>query len=176
VKFLTDAQTNFIFVDQLRKLGFDVETVYEHGVHKEKADERLVAWARTFGLVFVTFDQLRAETGVRVHEEIRLRGGKLIMIGGGPQQPVNRALGKFLFYHEEWYPRLSNEDGKFRIHDIKKSFEWKSRADLQQLFVKANPQHFDQFLQRRAAGQPTRRRSRRQTPQEQSHMHIPSGA
>jgi len=112
VKFLTDAQTSVILVRLLRKLGWDVETVYEHGIDKEPDDSRLVGWAHAHERVFVTFDLLRNESGERVARQIRDVGGKVITVFGGPDQPVERALGRLLFHQPEWEPFLEKNDGR----------------------------------------------------------------
>lgn len=101
MKFLTDAQVNALVVKMLRDLGWHVETVYEHNLGAESADERLVARAREHGFVFLTFDKFRGMTGPRVRAELRERGGKAIRLHehlprrrGSPTSPRRGGCGR----------------------------------------------------------------------------------
>ena len=80
LKFLTDAQANLEFVEMLRKLEWDVDTVYDHDLGNEKSDARLIAFAHSIDRVFITFDKLRRDVGFEVAREIQENGGKVISI------------------------------------------------------------------------------------------------
>ncbi|MCH7577096.1 MAG: DUF5615 family PIN-like protein [Chloroflexi bacterium] len=174
MKFLTDTQTSALFVKMLRDLGWDVETVYEHGIAQEKDDGVLVAFARTFDLVFVTFDLLQKEPGARVNREIRERGGKVITIFGGPDQPPERALGRLLFAHPDWYPFLEKHDGRVDIRDLKNP-KLLSRSKLRGGVRGTGEKQFNEYVDKREAAkkQPIRRRRRpKPVARQQSHMDI----
>lgn len=177
MKYLVDTQANFAFVEMLRALGWTVNTVYEFGI-EHMDDAALVAWAREHGFTFISFDKFRGETRARVHEELRLRGGKVIVIAGGPAQPVERAVGRLLFHYPEWYPKLSNEDGRIQIGDLSASLRWESRARLQetQVGVKFVAEQLESYLQQRTAGQPPRRTRRRKPRDDQGHLRLSDGA
>lgn len=163
MKFLTDAQTNILVVRMLQAIGWEVETVYDHGLDHEPDDARLVAWARDHGFVLLSFDEFRKDTRIRVDAELRERGGRVITVGGGPQQPPERAVGRLLFHHPEWYPWLSATEGRVHISDTKHNSRMLARGqERSELKVEHEP-HFDAYLQRRAAtrqGRSTRRRKR----------------
>lgn len=164
------------FVEHLRWLRWEVETVYEHGIDKEKDDARLIAWARALGFVFLSFDMFRADQGVRVAEEIRLRGGKVIVIAGGPNQPVERSLGKLLFHHPQWHADLSREDGWVQLGDIGASIKFFSRSAIQERHIQVQGEQLDPYLERRATGGRERRARPRTVPKEQGDLNLPGGA
>lgn len=170
MKFLTDAQVNFLIVQMLRAIGWVVETVYEHGLDREKDDARLVAWAREHGFVFLSFDEFRGQTRVSVAEELRERGGRVITVGGGPDQPPERALGRLLFHYPEWFPFLQANEGRVHISDTKHNCRTYPRdAVTAEIHVSREPQ-FQAYLDRREAARQTprpRRNRTRKTPTEQ---------
>jgi predicted nuclease of predicted toxin-antitoxin system len=61
VKFLTDTQTPKQFGDTLTKLGWDVETVYDHSLQSEPDDAVVLHRATQLERVLVTFDYLRGQ-------------------------------------------------------------------------------------------------------------------
>jgi hypothetical protein len=38
-------------------------------------------------------------------------------VGGGPDQPPERAIGWLLFHYPEWYPFLEQQEGRVHISD-----------------------------------------------------------
>jgi len=175
MKLLTDSQTSALFVDALRKLGWEIETVYQHGLEREKDDARLVAWARTFDFVFLTFDNLRGEQGARVAREIRERRGKVISIWGGPNQSIERALGRLLFHYPDWFPFLERYDGRVDITDLRNLCKMLPRSKLRGSFRQTGERQFEDYIEKRTRPRATEarpRRRRRPTPREQSHMDI----
>jgi hypothetical protein len=165
VKVLTDAQTSSIFVDMLRGLGWDVETVHQHGLSNEKHDERLVAFARRRGCIFISFDKFGAAVAVDVAKEIYEHGGKVIRIGGGPQQPPTRALGRLLFHMDEWQPFLEQNDGLVILSDLKNPCKKHARAEIRDIIRRSDQPLFDEYLrsleERRNRPRPRRRRATR---------------
>lgn len=163
LKFLTDAQTNFEFVRILRKLEWDVETVYDHNLGTEKSDAKLVAFAHSIGRVFITFDKLKKDVGFEVAEEIQRNGGKVISIGGGPQQPPERAAGKLLFFQSEWLPFLEKHDGRAWIRDIKLDCKLTVASEMRTSKEVSDRPNFEPYLQKREAARklPVKRKPRR---------------
>src|ERR1700674_640409 len=78
---------------------------------------------------YLSFDQHRGQAGVDVATELKERGGRLIRIGGGPQQKPERALGRFLFHYPEWYPLLEKYEGKIEISDTKNNCMFYPRGE-----------------------------------------------
>jgi hypothetical protein len=149
LKFLTDTQTNAVVVDMLRKLGWDVETVYQHKREAVKDDADHVAYARSIERVFATFDKLRGTVGYQVAEEIKKNGGKVLAVGGGPEQLPERAVGRMLFHYPDWHPFLERNDGKADIRDLKHDCKLTRRLDMVAT-VEVSPQpNFDPYLQER---------------------------
>jgi hypothetical protein len=174
LNFLTDAQTNIRVVEMLRALGWHMETVYEHGLGNEPADERLVAWARDHGFVFLTFDYFRGMTRPRVMAELRERGGKVLQVLGGPEQPPERAVGRLLFHFPDWSPSLDSQDGLAVISDIRHNCKFFPAAELR-VEARAEPERqFEEYLRRRteAETRPLKPRARRRAAKEQADLPL----
>ena len=174
MKFLTDAQVNAVVVGMLRALDWHVETVYEHGLAAEPADERLVAWAREHGFVFLTFDQFRGMTRPRVMTELHERGGKVLQVLGGPEQPPERAVGRILFHHPDWSAWLEGQDGLAVIGDIRRNPRFFSVSELR-VEAHAEPERqFEPYLRKQAEAktQPLKPRARRRAAKEQAGMPL----
>ena len=107
------------FVDCLRKLDCDIETAKEAHLTKKIPDVVWVIHARENHRIGITFDELRAKQGLDIASELKLRGGKVIRIQGGPEQHPFRAIGKLLFHFENWYEFLTASDGVCVISDTR---------------------------------------------------------
>lgn len=177
MKFLTDAQTRQKFVEMLRRLGHEVTTAKEQGLHREK-DYRLVAWAHSLGHMFITFDALRGQSGMEVAREIKTNGGRVIYIGGGPEQEPERALGRFLFHWPEWFPHLREHSGLVEISDTKHNIRWYPASRIQQRVRKAHRPAFDEYLKKRAEARmkPLKRSRRRRAHPQQPALDTLDGA
>ena len=171
MKFLTDAQFPQPLVELLKKIDWDVRTAYEEGTEGEADDSRHVIHSRDLGRAFLTFDTFRAESGARVAAELILRGGKVVQIRGGPEQPLMKALGRLLFHHPEWQPFLAKNNGVAVVSDIRNPCKLYTPDEYSQTIRKLNRPHFDEYLRHwEAKGiSPPRRRPRKQAAQ-QSHM------
>jgi hypothetical protein len=178
VKFLTDVQARISFVWTLRQLGHEVTTAHEQNLDQEKDDSKLVARAHVLGAVFLTFDDLRAQSGMRVAREIAVNGGRAIRIGGGPDQPDERALGRLLFHWPEWYPKLKRNDGLVEISDIKQSIRWYPRGRIRMRVRPIDQPAFDEYLREREAARkkPLKRSRRRRRDPRQAEFNVNSGA
>jgi hypothetical protein len=174
LNFLTDAQTNLRVVEMLRALAWHVETVYEHGLGAEPADERLVAWARELGFVFLTFDYFRGTTRPRVMAELREQGGKVLQVLGGPEQLPERAVGRLLFHYQDWFPHLDTQDGLAVISDIRHNCKFFPAAELHAEARVEPERQFEGYLQQRqeAKSRPMKPRARRRTAQGQTDLPL----
>ena len=149
MKFLTDAQVNAHVVRMLRALGWQVETVEEHGIADSSPDEWLVAWARERGFVFLTFDAFSGMTRAKVMAELRGNGGKVLQVHGGPEQPPERAVGRMLFHYPEWFPWLKEHDGLATLSDIKHNCKLFPAKDLGSQMRTLPEPPFDRYLEQR---------------------------
>lgn len=164
MRFLTDAQASQRFVTLLRALGFDVETVHEHGWGTEPDDEKLVGQARQLGRIFVSFDEFGGDVAVRVAQEIHEYGGRVLRILGGPEQQPERALGRFLFHLPDWQPFLERNDGLVILSDLKNSCRMHLRTEIRAIIRRSNQPMFDEYLRSLAERQRRPRTSRRKVP------------
>ena len=96
----------------LRRLGFDLRSFHEvpelGGV---RDDVLILKWARAHRRTLLSVDLFRKDTGKRMRDEVSRRGGRVIKVGGGPEQPMTRFLGKLLFQQEYWEPFLLEGHG-----------------------------------------------------------------
>jgi hypothetical protein len=163
LKFLTDAQTNFKLVELLRKLEWDIETVYQHNMGAEKNDANILAFAHSVGRVLITFDKFRKDVRYEIAAELMVNGGRVILIGGGPEQPPERAAGKLLFFQDLWLPFLEKNDGRAWIRDIKQDCVLTRASEMRSSKEISHHPNFDEYLQRRQAARkaPVKRRPRR---------------
>ena len=124
--------------------------------------------ARDLGRVFLTFDQLRGQSGARVAAELILRGGKVVQIRNGPEQPLMKALGRLLFHYPEWQPFLVKRDGVAVVSDIRNHCKLYTPHGYSQTIRDLNRPHFDEYLSHwEAKGVlPPRRRQRKPIPQQ----------
>jgi hypothetical protein len=100
-------------------LGWDVETAQDAKLTGKIDDVDWVIHAREHNRIGITFDELKAQQGEKVSKELRLNGGRIIRIQGGPEQDKYRAVGKLLFHYSQWHPFLINNDGVSVISDTK---------------------------------------------------------
>ena len=168
MKFLTDAQVPYPLVELLRRIGSDVRTAYEEGTEGEADDSRHIIHSRNLGRVLLTFDTFRAESGARVAAELLLRGGKVVQIRGGPDQPLMKALGRLLFHQPEWQPFLATRDGVAVVSDIRNHCKPYTPHEYSQTIRKLDRPHFDEYLRywEEKGIAPPRRRPRKPTAQQ----------
>ncbi len=146
MKILTDSQTPMPFVRLLRALGWDVRTVYDEGTEGEKEDYRHLINARGQDRVLLTYDYLKGESGAKVAAELLLRGGRIIQIRQGPEQPLLRAVGRLLFHHPDWYPFLQRNHGVALISDIRYNCRLFTPEQYSQTISSVARPHFEEYL------------------------------
>ena len=116
----------------------------------------------------MTFDLLRGQSGARVAAELILRGGKVVQIRNGPEQPLMKAVGRLLFHHPEWQPFLAKSDGVAVVSDIRNDCKLYTPHKYSQTIQNIARPHFDEYLRHwKAKGVlPPRRRPRKSIPQQ----------
>ena len=111
-------------------------------------------------MVLISFDKMKRKgVGIKMQEEIRDNGGKLLTISGGPEQELERAVGRILFQAPEWRKLLGQHDGWFHVSDAREGgFTWKSRQQLMWGARQIIDPHFYEYEAIRSAAKPRRRR------------------
>ena len=93
IRLLTD--------DPQLTLNWEIRSVHEFRRSNQPDGEQL-RFARDNGWILLTMDRLRGVTGKLIGNELRSRGGRILVISGGPEQDVYRALAKLFYRREEW--------------------------------------------------------------------------
>ncbi len=104
---------------------------------------------------------------MRIAAELRDHGGRVIRIGGGPEQPVERAIGKFLFHYPEWSPWLEVNEGKVEIMDVAQRLRMRTRDDIHVEIRSIEGQQCEPYLdeKKKARRRPLKRGRRQRKPQ-----------
>lgn len=160
----------------LRKLDWEVATVYEHPpLDLEKDDSQILSWATRHGLILITYDKLRGDAHLRIGRELRRNGGHLIGIGGSPSQPPERSVGKLLFHHDKWSAFFADSEGKVNLHNLQNYKPIKRDDMIEESVALLNDKQFEAYLEKRmkAKTKPIKKRARK-IPSEQ--YSLPSGA
>ena len=145
----------------LSLLEWDIETAWEANLAGKINDVKWVKYARRKDRIAITFDEFKAEQGVQIAQELRLRGGKIIRISGGPEQNPYRAVGKLLFHYPEWHPFLLTNDGICIISDVRvQSCHIYTPEQFHQRIDPLGAEQFTQYLEKRKR-RPYHRRKRR---------------
>lgn len=118
MRFLSDAQSPEPLVATLLGIGWDVQTARQHRLETEPRDELVLAACRTMGRILLSFDLFEGQTRMRVEDELRKRGGKVLTVAGGPEQPYDEAIGKLYYHRPKWRPFLEHEDGWVEIREL----------------------------------------------------------
>ena len=86
----------------LEALGFDV--VLATQVEVDVTDDvEVLRWARRRRRILVCHDKHRdADTKIRMAQEIYEHGGKVVRIGGAPNQPPLTSTGKVVVHRTNW--------------------------------------------------------------------------
>ena len=149
MEYLADANVIQPVVDLLRSMNMDVLTAQEAGVAFKTQDYLLLQHARLSGRVWITFDYLQKEEGARVARELRMNGGKILQIRGGPEQDPRRAAGKVLYHWTAWHGELEAQDGLYRLSDLRGTRFFTPGQFLQTAFPNGARQ-FEEYLARMA--------------------------
>lgn len=130
----------------MRKLDWDLETAEQAKLNRKIPDVQWVIYARENHRIGITFDELRAKQGLDIASELKLRGGKLIRIQGGPEQHPFRSVGKLLFHYEDWYKYFSDCEGVCVISDTNKPCRICTPEQYIQRYHHLNIAQFNEYL------------------------------
>lgn len=148
----------------MRQLGWNVETAQEASLTGKIDDVVWVRYARNHDRIAITFDELRAEQGVKISRELLRKGGRIIRIQGGPEQDKYRAVGKLLFHYPDWHPFLNENNGVSIIADVRTaSCNNYTPGQYHQRFYSTRAKQFIKYLQKRRQ-RPYKSRPRKRKP------------
>ena len=113
------------------QIGWDVHTSLEEGrsrgiedhIWSSTSDAQQLAAARDLGRILFSFDDFKGKDGAEVAAELKLNGGRIILVSVGPEQPPYRALAKLLWHYDEWTEFLSDQDGVVLLRDLRQTPE-----------------------------------------------------
>lgn len=80
--------------------------------------QQLIA-ARALGRTLISFDAFRGRSGAEVAAKLKLHGGKIVQIVGGPQQTTYRSGAKLPWHFVEWTEFLQTNDGVVILSDLR---------------------------------------------------------
>jgi hypothetical protein len=93
-RFLVDADIDPDVPPYLKAIGFRIVLVVEHPEIDVRDDTALLRYARRHQMILLCHDKHDANsTPPSWYPELARNGGRVIEIGGGPQQPALRAVG-----------------------------------------------------------------------------------
>ena len=137
MRFLLDANVVREVGDLLRKLGFEVESVYNVPVDIRN-DRAIVSWAHQQKYILVTHDRFRDRRTIEpIADEMRRRGGKVIQIHGSPAQSPYESVGKMLIHFDEWSRLLRRRSGVVKVD--RQNYVFKAPSDLLAILQKRMP-------------------------------------
>lgn len=169
-RLLLDADVNVELEPLLRAIGFRPKFALQVGVNI-RSDVDILRWARRHGSILVCHDKFRDnQTRVELYPELYHRGGKIIQIGGGPDQDPYTSLGKILLSREEWAEWFKNHDG---IVTISGQRGMNKKRDALKLYVVVQREMpledapVQTLSSRKPPRQQTKRRQKKEPPPEQ---------
>jgi len=75
-------------------------------------DTAILRWSRENGYILVRHDKTKdRRTRIELYPEVYHNGGKIIRLGGGPDQNPLVALGRILIHLEEWREFFNENEG-----------------------------------------------------------------
>lgn len=101
-RIVLDADVNILVKAYLEAVGFDVVLSIEEGINVRN-DVAVLQWARDRDRVLVCHDKHRdGHTRMRLFEEIHANGGKILRIGGRPDQSPITSTGMIMVHRQQW--------------------------------------------------------------------------
>jgi len=115
-RILIDADVNVEVGHHLQALGLNV--VFAHDIEADVTDDRaLLRWARRHKRILVCHDRHKdIRTKQFLMPEIYNHGGRILRIGGNPDQHPFLAVGKVLVHYVGWEQFFSASHGICTVH------------------------------------------------------------
>ena len=99
-------------IAEIEELGLRLDATSVHDIGRSGlTDKEQLIFARNDGYVLLTCDRYRHRDGQELRAEFATNGGRIIQIRGGPAQPIQEAVAKFLINYGKWKMQHSNADG-----------------------------------------------------------------
>lgn len=116
-RLLLDTDVNAYVERYLTAVGFDVLFAARVDVDV-RDDTAILKWARRHRRILVCHDKHRdGQTRVKLFLEVYENGGRVIRIGGTPDQPPITSVGKILVRRADWSAFFKeNNDGMVLVH------------------------------------------------------------
>ena len=115
-RLLLDADVNVELELLLKAIGFCTQFVLRVDANV-RSDVSILRWARRHRYILVCHDKFRdKQTRIELYPELYKKGGRIIQIGGGPQQDPYKALGKLLVHRDTWVKWFNDHDGIVIVH------------------------------------------------------------
>ena len=164
-RLLLDCDVNVELEPLLKAVGFRTEFAQRVDVN-ERNDTDILKYARRHRYIMVCHDKFKDKrTRLELYPEIYKNGGKIIQIGGGPEQEPLSALGRLLVHREDWGRWFKYNDGIVTVH--KTGMNTKDSGELLSKVQGSFPFAEDPVKTIKARKQknlPTKRRPRKHTP------------
>ena len=115
-RLLLDGDVNAYLERYLTAIGFDVvfATRVDVDIHDDTA---ILKWARRRRRIMVCHDKFRdRQTRRELYQEVYANGGRIIRIGGPPDQHPLTSLGKILAHRQDWLKFFSENHGMVVVH------------------------------------------------------------
>lgn len=101
-QIVLDADVNILVRSYLEAVGFDVVLSTEEDVDV-RSDVAILQWARQRERILVCHDKHRdGHTRMRLFEELYANGGKILRIGGRPDQSPITSTGMIMVHRQQW--------------------------------------------------------------------------
>jgi hypothetical protein len=133
-------------------------------------DTAILRWAREHDYILVCHDKHRdRKTRLELYPEICQNGGRIICVGGGPDQDPLVALGRILVHLDEWRDFFAQNHGIVVVHK-----QGINRTPSHELYSKVQSLLDTDRVTGRKLIRPSRERraKRRQEPSVQTRMNI----
>jgi hypothetical protein len=111
-RLLLDGDITTPLEELIKRVGFDAVSARKLGVIL-RSDTLLLQYAKLHNFFAVVCHDTHGDRATReeLYPELYHRGGRIIRIGGGPQQDAHLALGKFLVHAPRWREWFETNQG-----------------------------------------------------------------
>ncbi len=114
-RILLDADVNILVRSYLEAVGFDIVLSTQENVNV-RSDVDLLRWARERGRILVCHDKHRdGQTRMRLFGEIYVNGGKILRIGGRPDQSPITSAGMIMVHRQQWLEFFEEHQGGIAV-------------------------------------------------------------